>query len=161
MSNDQHIRVGVHKTVFQPLHAIMLCARQQGSPFERLQTHSTLPRVFGKIAFYHSFGPLVGQLDFLPSQLHLLLQLLRRALSAGTLCATVSGRSWDLGWSGLVLLWRLGGISSLISSMCNRFHLRAQTRWLSVSLPAAWFTSSCFEWYVFDKDGDALAPKDT
>ena len=113
-----------------------------------------------KSRFATVLEPFVGQLHFLPPHLRLLFQLLgsrsQHAIRA-VLC-------WSLLILPFFLVWMPGGSLSLIF-----FHVQSippvctRQSWLwSSSLrtisPAEWFTFSCFNWDVFDKEGYAFAP---
>ena len=113
-----------------------------------------------KSRFATVLEPFVGQLHFLPPHLRLLFQLLgsrsQHAIRA-VLC-------WSLLILPFFLVWMPGGSFSLIF-----FHVQSippvctRQSWLwSSSLrtisPAEWFTFSCFNWDVFDKEGYAFAP---
>ena len=157
---------GANRTVFSTLKITIPCASPRklcvilGS-----KNYPKSASVSPKKTCYHSFRTLSRStaLSTLISSLAFSIAWHSRSQHAvpAVLC-------WSLLILPFFLVWMPGGSLSLIffhvrsiPSVCTLKDGFGPLRFKRTNSPAAWFTSSCFNWYVFNKEGYAFAPSVT
>ena len=158
-------RAGVNRTVFSTLKVAILCACQRKLCFLGPKKKQNQDVFWKHMRFTTVLEPFVGQLHFLPLHLRLLYQ----SLGSHSQDAVSAVLCWSLLILPFFLVWMPGGSLSLIF-----FHLRSippvctlkpgfgPRRFKRTNSQAAWFTTSCFNRYVFEQEvGYAFAPSVT